>query len=873
MASYLDSTPQFKPYVQQLPVQAMVEVGMQKQHQYDEGYQRIQSQIDKVAGLSVMRDVDKQYLQSKMNELGNNLRMVSMGDFSNYQLVNSVGGMVNQVGKDKYIQSAVMSTARIQKELSNMEKLRNEGKSDKNNEAYFHEKILNPYLSAGLKDKNNNPVSFSGSFSPYVDITDEVRKLAKDAGIDEDVIQQMYSTDASGNAIPARTMTEVKTSSNEAAIEGILNTVLSRGDIQNQMNIDAWANTRGVDPIKMLSGYEQKFNENFLLIDQEKARLNTLLEGKASDQQKAQIEAQIKNLDRQKLKYRNQLAELTSLAKDNPEVFKERLYRTNYENSLKGMFIKTKREEKNLDNPLTKQLNWEREFDLKSSSEMFDRGMANKNYQLALDKFDAEFPLGKDGKRHPVSKGKNSGGDGGDESGRGMGTSASVSGANDLNATQVFEDTKRSLYNESYNTGFELMYDMFSRSDKAQKKSPEQFQQYINMLAKTQNQSPEEFVNHWLQGVNNEAISLGVDLSGYDRKLLDKFTALRSKYLDKVAIGANIDKRVQDQQGISPNEYIKNLISFSVPTEDGKIRTYSREEIASLLATGNTAEIEEMQKGLIRKYGVLQNKVIGTPAYANPTAYAYESTPEWIAISKVKDNPRFKEVVKEKERMLREITMTESNRSIPFGESDKEIKATKSRVLAAVSGNPNIENRDEILDALGEEGSTGAFIIKQPFAENQPFTGEVVVVNKGKEYRFTVENQEDLSVLTTISDFQQFRENPYVSRAKTSGTHSTNLGTDTGKDYAWKTAYISPNTTPLLQASSKYIPLGADLNLMPGDATWTVSIYLKDRQTGKILKPIELNTEYYVGSESVIVNDLTTLTEPQVDQIIKNRQK
>lgn len=140
MASYIDQTPTFHPYVQQLPVDAMIQVGLQKQKQYDEGYQRIQSSIDKVAGLSVMRDVDKQYLQSKMNQLATNLRMVSMGDFSNYQLVNSVGGMVNQVGKDKYIQSAVTSTARIQKELSNIEKLRGEGKSDKNNESYFMRK-------------------------------------------------------------------------------------------------------------------------------------------------------------------------------------------------------------------------------------------------------------------------------------------------------------------------------------------------------------------------------------------------------------------------------------------------------------------------------------------------------------------------------------------------------------------------------------------------------------------------------------------------------------------------------------------------------------------------------------------------------------
>ena len=68
MASYSDTpltAASFRPYVQQLPIDAMTRVGMTKQAQYDEGVQRIQSQIDKVAGLSLMRDVDKQYLQSK----------------------------------------------------------------------------------------------------------------------------------------------------------------------------------------------------------------------------------------------------------------------------------------------------------------------------------------------------------------------------------------------------------------------------------------------------------------------------------------------------------------------------------------------------------------------------------------------------------------------------------------------------------------------------------------------------------------------------------------------------------------------------------------------------------------------------------------
>jgi hypothetical protein len=52
MASYTDIAPKFNPYIQQLPVEAMAKVGMEKQKRYDEGLQKIQQGIDNVAGLS-----------------------------------------------------------------------------------------------------------------------------------------------------------------------------------------------------------------------------------------------------------------------------------------------------------------------------------------------------------------------------------------------------------------------------------------------------------------------------------------------------------------------------------------------------------------------------------------------------------------------------------------------------------------------------------------------------------------------------------------------------------------------------------------------------------------------------------------------------
>ena len=121
MASFTDQISTFNPYVSQLPVEAMVQVGMQKQAQYDQGVQKIQGYIDNIAGMDVVNDADKQYLQSKLTQLGSNLKTVAAGDFSNQQLVNSVGGMATQIVKDPNVQNAVSSTAWYRKQLSEME--------------------------------------------------------------------------------------------------------------------------------------------------------------------------------------------------------------------------------------------------------------------------------------------------------------------------------------------------------------------------------------------------------------------------------------------------------------------------------------------------------------------------------------------------------------------------------------------------------------------------------------------------------------------------------------------------------------------------------------------------------------------------------
>lgn len=195
MASFTDIIPQFNPYVQQLPVEAMVQVGMEKQKRYDEGIQKIQSQIDNIAGLDIYKPIHKMYLQSKLNELGNNLKMVAAGDFSNFQLVNSVGGMTNQIIKDPTIQNAVLSTQKIRNQDAILDKAKQDGKSSIQNEDYYLEQ-----KNQWLNDGNVNSI-FTGEYIQYTNIDEKLRKVYDKLKEEKNAADIPWKTDDQGNVL------------------------------------------------------------------------------------------------------------------------------------------------------------------------------------------------------------------------------------------------------------------------------------------------------------------------------------------------------------------------------------------------------------------------------------------------------------------------------------------------------------------------------------------------------------------------------------------------------------------------------------------------------------------------------------------------
>jgi len=393
MASFTDLIPQFNPYIQQLPVEAMVSVGMEKQKRYDEGIQKLQSQVDQVAGLSVLRPQDKGYLQSKLNELGNNLRGVAAGDFSNFQLVNSVGGMIGQVAKDPFILAAVKSTANDQRNLEQIDTDRRAGKLAPENEL-FYSKQRNKYLEAGLKTEDGKPVNFSGYYLPFKDVRGKLRELAKDVGVDEKIVQNLFNPDGSVNRVMIETVSKGKDVNKiyDAFVNG-----LDQSDYQ-QLAITGMYKYRGSSPEDMVSVLDTSNKQYVATAQSKKADLETEMvdlkqklisakpaEANIIEQQILRISSTINKIDENVLSSETEFSSaadrILSGDEDYLDQLKGKVHTNNFLTSLSKDFAENISHVKYSENPLWKAIMEENKF-------AFDKWY--KNEQLKVDKRKAE---------------------------------------------------------------------------------------------------------------------------------------------------------------------------------------------------------------------------------------------------------------------------------------------------------------------------------------------------------------------------------------------------------------------------------------------------------------------------------------------------
>ena len=342
MASFTDQIMQFNPYVQQLPVEAMAQVGMYKQQKYEEGVQKVQSYIDNVAGLDVTKPLHKQYLQSKLNELGGKLKTVAAGDFSNFQLVNSVGGMATQVVKDPVVQNAVYSTQKIRKGQQDRDTADKAGKASPENDWWWTSQI-NDWMN-----DNDLNTKFDRDYVEYVDVDSKLREVAEKVKEIDNSFDIPYQRDANGNFIRDKNgkpvvddaMLRIKTKGKSA--QKLLDNFYSSLDEREkqQLGITGMYHYRGATKDTFKRDIQDTYNKNKKMLSDEVVDLAVELKNNTNltATQRAEKEAQINRINSAlqsgslENKLQTDLSQIDNISNLND--YKSRLYTQKYLTNL-----------------------------------------------------------------------------------------------------------------------------------------------------------------------------------------------------------------------------------------------------------------------------------------------------------------------------------------------------------------------------------------------------------------------------------------------------------------------------------------------------------------------------------------------------------
>jgi hypothetical protein len=391
MASFTDQIMQFNPYVQQLPVEEMLRVGVYKQQKYEEGVQKVQSYIDNVAGLDVIRGVDKQYLQSKLNELGGKLKSVAAGDFSNFQLVNSVGGMATQIVKDSTVQNAVQSTAWYRKQRSLIEKDIQEGKADPSNVDNF-DKFANSWINSTKPGE-----SFSKNYIPHFDVFKFTKETFDAVLPDGFSFDQVFQLDKNGKPITVKsldkkgrvvetpvystTMTRLEREGRfPKKVQETLQQVFSDPRVSRQLGITGEYNYKNYGEDNLITKLQGQKEDIESVLEEKLLQLNVDLNN-GQDVQK-DIDAVTERLNSLDATYNGYFEKV----KKDPDSIRAALYKEEVFDRYTTMFGKITTKQQILDNPA-----WKAQFDMQKETNAQSRWAQTEARQRQEFKDTKEF--------------------------------------------------------------------------------------------------------------------------------------------------------------------------------------------------------------------------------------------------------------------------------------------------------------------------------------------------------------------------------------------------------------------------------------------------------------------------------------------------
>jgi len=170
--SYLSQTYKPEQYVQPEDLGLMAKVLSQEQGKFDEEGKKVQNEIDQFGNLDVIKGVDKQYLNGKINNLVTGLNDLGGVNLADQNVATKIEGLGSDIYGDSNIVNAVASTRQIRSLQASYENLKTNPKLSK----YYSEsnewndnKAVNSYLSSNKVGDSYYGANTATNYVPYRD--------------------------------------------------------------------------------------------------------------------------------------------------------------------------------------------------------------------------------------------------------------------------------------------------------------------------------------------------------------------------------------------------------------------------------------------------------------------------------------------------------------------------------------------------------------------------------------------------------------------------------------------------------------------------------------------------------------------------------
>lgn len=796
---------------------------MYKQQKYEEGVQKIQNSIDNVAGLDIANPVQQQYLQSKLDALGNNLKGVAAGDFSDFSLVNSVNGMTKQIVKDEDVINAVSSTTRLRAGYKKREELSKKGLTDKNNDDYY-DKFASEYVN----DKNVK-AKFNADYVPYTNIVKKLQEALVNAGESSTVAEELFVTGNDGKPLIgadgryqyADVKTIDKLVTNKPAVLAAINNVMSRGDVKQQLGIDGWATYRGVEATNLLKPLRGQYDQENERLQSQSLEISSLLTATnlSPEQRKIYTKAS-SDIEASILSNNNTFVSLTKQAEDSPEEFKQNFYAQDFKQNLITQFVKNEKsrtfgvnegmQQQNVRDRMTFDVLQEKnKIAYQNQTLAIARSTDKRGWIATMATYGQDPQTGEwfkkpDTTALAVAAAKKKGT---------VDANASLFSGNvpgdKVSAVNIMKEDISTLSDAKGQVAFSMYADLIRANKNDYNLTDESILASVKNYASKQGITPDQYLDRWAVNIKNKYAELGLKPPPNLEDELNQYTSTSKTLKNKMAMSKAAEMSADKEAGAETvlGDVLKDKKSISFNVDGNKIVVEPRdmlglisgdvERLFKFFNKGGQQEVLKRtdltnnQRKLIANWDKLPWEMRQTVMreFSTYTHGPSNITTYYNALSKSNElfNDKLSKIVG-----VSDVT----GGSLPMFSAD-EIKASVANVSAFISvGNRSYGKGDteETVQAALSNPIGISWSGKKPTNAKEEWIGSIIVKDaKGVKHTITNVNHKELGQLTNLN-LTNYEEKPVQDLLNMNDkTKSTNSLYGPSSPKAWTTSYYQGN--------------------------------------------------------------------------------